>query len=180
MRRAQLFSQDIIFAILIVLFALSLWFMLRNRVLHTLSLSEYKRTTAESASRAMGQLLESAGEPTDWHTMQSVNETTLASLGLASSRNTLDTNKVTRFVELANEGGANYAAMKKLLGLEQSGYAFNFTVSLLNGTSLYAVNRTPSAFGSSPYSTLNTTVVVERYALLNNSFVKVTLGVWIE
>jgi hypothetical protein len=76
---------------------------------------------------------------------------------------------------------ADYISIKRLLGLDREGYTFNFTVSSLSGMILYSVNYTPSAtLGNASYAEVNTTASIERFALLNNSLVKLTLGVWIE
>ena len=401
MRRAQLFSQDIIFAMILVIFLLSLWVMLRDRVLHLISTTGDRMEIDEATSNALSQLLESTGSPSNWDRLPTINETTVESIGLVSNRNSLDSEKVDKFVNLAagqpnsslslaalwhlNEGsgtaiydssgngntgsfyntpdwvggkfgnglqfiwaspyeavvvddsnsldingnltielwfkqpivtnleqgllnkgntasftdsnyeawlddtkiyasvangtayqdimsastiqadtwyhvaftadgtnltlyvngvrenstsqtmtpksnsnqlvigaeaaggmllffngtidevaiysraksaeeiatdsreeiladlGVRYSYLKKLLGLDRSGYRFNFTVSTLSGTNLYNVSYTPSAtLGNASYAAVNTTAVIERFALLNGSMVKVTLGVWIE
>jgi hypothetical protein len=180
MKKAQLFSQDILFAIVLVLFVFSLWLILRDRVLHVISVSEDRREIDEAASDAMSQLLESAGRPTNWNRLSAINETTVESIGLVGDRNILDSDKVAKFVDLADDGGTNYTTIKKLLGLDKSGYKFNFTISTLSGGILHSVNYTPSTSGNASYAALNTTAFAERFALLNNSMVKVTLGVWIE
>ena len=108
MRRAQLFSQDIIFAIALVLFILSIWLVLRDRVLHLISTSEDKREIDEAASNALSQLLETSGKPTNWDKLSYINDSTVENIGLVSSRNTLDSEKVEKFVRLAN--GKNSSA----------------------------------------------------------------------
>jgi len=181
MRKAQLFSNDIIFAVVLVLFTFSMWLILRDRVLNMVSTSEDRREIDEAASDALGQLLETPGRPSNWNRLQTINETTVESLGLVSDRNILDSEKVSQFVTLAGSGGDNYSIAKKLLGLDRSGYRFNFTVSSLSGMVLHSVNYTPSAtLGNASYAALNTTASIDRFALLNNSLVKVSLGVWIE
>jgi len=181
MRKAQLFSQDIIFAMTLVLFIFSMWLILRDRVLYLISASEYKRDIDEVTSNALSQLLETSGKPTSWNRLSAINETTVESMGIASERNVLDPEKTEKFIDLASDEGTNYTIVKKLLGLDKSGYAFNFTISYLNGTSLYNATHTPSNdISMADYAALNTTVVIERFALLNDSLVKVTLGVWIE
>lgn len=187
MQRGQLFSQDIIFAIVLVLLTFSLWLTLRQRVLGVILMSDDRRQLDEAASSAMGQLLESSGMPTNWERLplgndSNINETIVNSIGLVSDRNNLDTGKITVFVNMANSSVDNYTTTKKLLGLNREGYEFNFTISSLDGTLLYSVNNTPatSAAYSASYSAVNTTSFVERFALLNNSLVKVAMGVWIE
>jgi hypothetical protein len=398
-RKAQLFSEDIIFAMVLVLFIFSIWLVLRDRVLHLISTSEDKRELDEAASDALSQLLETSGKPTNWNSLSSINETTVESIGLVSDKNTLDSEKVEKFVRLArgknssaslaalwhfdegsdtvvydssgngntgsfyntpdwvggkfgsglqflssdtehiivsdsnsldmggsltielwfkkplsgvstpgywlvNKGdthnhndsnyevwlhndekiragigsgtgeqnvtsmstvqpnvwyhvaftadgtnltlyvngvrenstsqilnplpnngdltissrttadvlfrfngtidevaiysraksaeeiaadaadkiasASDYTSIKKLLGLDRSGYNFNFTISSLTGTTLHSVYYIPSTIGNASYAAVNTTAFIERFALLNNSLVKVTLGVWIE
>jgi hypothetical protein len=101
MRKAQLFSEDIIFAMILVLFVFSLWLMLRNRVTSMISTSEDKRQIDEAASNALSQLLESGGVPTNWNTLNPANDTNIGSIGLVSDRNVLDTGKVAKFMRLA-------------------------------------------------------------------------------
>jgi len=181
MRRAQLFSQDIIFAIVLVLFTFSLWLILKDRVLHVISITEDRREIDEAASDALSQLLETSGRPTNWDRLSTINETTVESIGVAKERNVLDSEKVETFVIMAGNGGANYTAVMKLLGLDRSGYRFNFTISNLSGSTIYGVNYTPSSnLGNASFSAANTTAFIERFALLNDSLVRVTLGVWIE
>lgn len=180
MRRAQLFSQDIIFAIVLVLFTFSVWLILFDRVFTTISTNEFRRNIDESTASAMSQLLESSGVPTNWNNLSTINETTVGSIGLVSSRNVLDPAKVSTFVSLAGSGGSNYTTMKRLLGLDREGYAFNLTITSLNGTVLYNVSNTPSVGPyNASYAAVNTTASIDRFALLNNSLVKVTMGVWI-
>jgi hypothetical protein len=181
MKRGQLFSQDIMFAIVLMLFTFSLWLTLRQRVLNVILTSDDRRQLDEAASSAMCQLLESSGMPTNWESLSVINETTINSInsiGLVSNRNNLDTGKITAFTNTAD----NYTTIKKLLGLNREGYKFNFTISSLDGTVLYSINNTPttSAVYNASYSAVNTTSFVERFALLNNSLVKVVMGVWIE
>ena len=182
MKRGQLFSQDIMFAMVLVLFTFSLWLTLRQRVLNVIVTSDDRRQLDEAASSAMSQLLESSGMPTNWEWLSVINETTVNSLGLVSDRNNLNSGKIGIFVAMANQSGNNYTTIKKLLGLNREGYKFNFTISSLDGTVLYSINNTPttSAAYNASYSAVNTTSFVERYALLNNSLVKVAMGVWIE
>jgi len=181
MRKAQLFSEDIIFAIVLVLFTFSLWLILRDRVLSMISAGETRRQLDEATSDALSQLLETSGNPANWNQLSTIDETTVASIGIASSRNTLDSDKIDKFINISNSEGSNYTTIKRLLGLDRAGYKFNFTISSLDGVTLYDVSRLPSGeLGNASYASLNTTAFIERFALLNNSLVKVTLGVWIE
>ncbi|MEM3556122.1 MAG: hypothetical protein QXF56_05370 [Candidatus Micrarchaeia archaeon] len=179
MRKAQLFSQDIIFAIILALFLLSMWFVLRDRVLHSISTSNDRTLIDEAASNALSQLLETSGNPSNWNKLGIINDNTVWSIGLVSERNVIDSEKLEKFVDLSN--GDNYTTIKRFIGLERESYEFNFTVYSLDGSVLYNTTRSPSAsYGNASYSTMNTTALVERYALLNNSLVKLRLGVWIE
>ncbi|NYZ78588.1 hypothetical protein H0N99_00395 [Candidatus Micrarchaeota archaeon] len=180
MRKGQLFSQDIIFAMLLVLFIFALWLNLRERVLNVITASDDRRQLDEAAFSATSQLLESSGVPSNWDKLSNIDDTTVSSIGIVSDRNNLDPGKTAVFVSMANNGGDNYTILKKLLGLNRESYRFNFTISSLNGTSIYSVNYTPSGTYNASYAATNTTAFVERFALLNNSVVKVTLGVWIE
>jgi hypothetical protein len=180
MRKGQLFSQDIIFAMLLVLFTFALWLTLRDRVLTVTTTSDDQRQLDEAAFSAMSQLLESSGVPSNWDRLSTINDTTVSSIGIVSDRNNLDPGKTAVFVSMASSGGNNYTIAEKLLGLNKASYMFNFTISYLNGTPIYDVNYTPSGTYNASYAATNTTVSVERFALLNNSVVKVTMGVWIE
>jgi hypothetical protein len=111
MKKAQLFTQDILFALVIVIFVFSLWLILRDRVLTMISTSEDKRQIDEAASNALSQLVESAGVPSNWNTLYPGNETTIGSLGLMSDRNVLDSAKLSRFVRLAGGHSSSLAAL---------------------------------------------------------------------
>jgi len=180
MKKAQLFSNDIIFAIVLVLFTFTLWLTLRQRVLNVITTSDDRRQLDEAASSAMSQLLESSGVPSNWDRLSTIDDTTVKSVGIVSDRNNLDSGKTAEFVNMANSGGNNYTIAKQLLGLNRESYKFNFTVSSLGGDAIYSINYIPSGTYNASYAATNTTAFVERFALLNNSLVKVTLGVWIE
>jgi len=180
MKKAQLFSNDIIFAILLVLFTFTLWLTLRERVLNIITTSDDRRQLDEAASSAMSQLLESSGVPSNWDRLSTIDDTTVSSIGIVSDRNNLDSGKTSVFVSTASSDDTNYTITKQLLGLNRESYKFNFTVSSLSGNTIYSINYTPSGDYNASYAATNTTAFVERFALLNNSLVKVTLGVWIE
>lgn len=114
MRKGQLFSQDIIFAIVLVLFTFSLWLILRDRVLHVISITEDRREIDEAASEAIGQLLETSGRPTNWNRLSAIDENTVESVGLASERNVLDSDKVDKFVGLAKNQISSFVLLAAL------------------------------------------------------------------
>ncbi len=118
MRKAQLFSEDIIFAIVLVIFIFSLWLSMRDRVQSMISTSEDKREIDEAASSAMSQLVESDGVPPNWNMLTPINETTVGSIGLANGRNVLDSGKVAKFVRLLG-GHANASTLAALWHLDE-------------------------------------------------------------
>jgi hypothetical protein len=147
MRKAQLFSQDIIFAIVLVLFAFSVWLILRERVLSMISTSEDKRQIDEAAANAMGQLLESGGIPTNWNALYPINETSIGSIGLVSDRNVLDSGKVSRFIRLA--GGHSTSSLAGLWHFDEgSGTAVSDASGNGNNGSDSSASWVSGRFGS--------------------------------
>ena len=177
-KKAQMFSEDIIFAIFILVFLLSLFFVVTGRVITVISATEDRNELDEVTLIALNQLLESSGNPSNWNLLGDINESSVKSIGLVTDKGVLDADKVQKFFNLTLDSNS-YNSTKILLGLIRKNYKFNATIYLLNGTLLYSINATPS-YITTEYAAINNTAKIDRFALLNNSLVKFSLGVWSE
>ncbi|NYZ79111.1 hypothetical protein H0N99_03095 [Candidatus Micrarchaeota archaeon] len=149
MKKAQLFSEDIIFAIVLVIFIFSLWLAMRERVQSMISTSEDKREIDEAASNAMSQLVESDGVPPNWNTLTTINETTVGSIGLANGRNVLDSGKVTKFMRLLG-GHANASTLSALWHFDEGSGTTIYDSSGNGNTGTFAgmINWVTGKFGN--------------------------------
>jgi hypothetical protein len=101
MQKAQMFSEDMIFALFILIFLFSLFFVVTDKVTSTITVTEDRSELDEVASIAINQLLESSGKPSNWNLLDKINETTVENIGIVSEKNVLDSEKVNKFVRLA-------------------------------------------------------------------------------
>lgn len=174
--KGQLFSEDLLFAMIFVTFLLALYAILASRVTYAADDYLLREQLRGDAQDAAAQLVGSPGAPMNWHQAQ-VNDS-MQSLGLAGRRGVLSQEKAAKFFSLAADSD-EYNSTKRLLGLETRAERFNATLSLLNGTVVYSLNATPSSQFPS-YGQTNITSTVTRLAVLNGSIVKLTLVVWLE
>ena len=121
-----------------------------------------------AAQFASESLFTTAGEPTGWEKITTLNETNVISFGLVQTRNDLDNNKLAKLAQL-NASDANYSLVVQKLGL--AGYQMHLVITDLDG------NITYNDFGR--ISGLNNSVVLERFVLINKSIVaKARVEVW--
>jgi len=177
-KKAQMFSEDMIFAFLILVFLFFLFFTLANKVIDILSITEDRSELNEATSTALDQLLENSGKPSNWNVLGEINESIIETMGLVTDEKVLDIDKVQKFFNLTPDS-SSYNSTKILLGLTRKNYRFNATIHSLNGTLLYSITATPT-YAATEYAAINNTAKIDRFALLNNSLVKFSLGVWIE
>lgn len=173
-----MFSEDMIFALLILIFLFSLFLIITDKVISAIGITEDKSELDEVASIAINQLIETSGKPSNWNLLGDINESNTQSIGLVTDKKVLDSDKVQKFFNLTPNSNS-YNSTKILLGLTRKNYKFNATIYSLSGTLLYSINVTPS-YTTTEYTAINNTAQIDRFALLNNSLVKFTLGVWSE
>jgi hypothetical protein len=178
MQKAQMFSEDMVFALFILIFLFSLFFVVTDKVTSTITVTEDRSELDEVASIAINQLLETSGNPSNWNLLGDINESNVQSMGLVADKKVLDADKVQKFFNLTSDSNS-YNSTKILLGLTRKNYKFNATIYSLNGVLLYSINATPS-YTTTEYAAINNMAKIDRYALLNNSLVKFSLGVWSE
>jgi hypothetical protein len=192
--KAQIFSTDLIFAliifILILLSTTYLWDYSREKI----TLSEERNDLEIVARNAMSSLLLKEGNPSNWSDLpiESFNKTIIKNLGLAGNisinglnRSTssataalvnkgsrvLDESKVSRLVELNDE---KYSVYKELLAIKGSGYEFALDINVWNGTDYELRN----SIGLEPYDNASNIVTIYRYGLLNQSWVHLRMQAW--
>ncbi len=144
--------------------------ILSDRLGNRLSSSEQAIELAGAAEAAAAQLVASPGKPLDWNRIE-FSEAVVDSIGLAESRNSLDSEKVEKFFELAANQTA-LASIQRMLGLARPGY--NFSITLYNQTGA-AVNQTgPEPPVQKPAAS------ADRVGVLNGSLARIRLVVWVD
>lgn len=171
-KRGQMFSTDMLIAIVIFIVILMGVIWLGDFVNEKIYYNENRRSMAVMASYAASGLVETAGSPFSWDSLSDAdfNETNVLSLGLAEDEGgawQLDYGKVVRLGELYP---AKYETMKKLIGLRGADYEFQIVVS---SEGLPAVSA-----GLAPELNSSNVIVIERDALINSSYANVTLLFW--
>ncbi|MFH0818011.1 MAG: hypothetical protein V1909_05270, partial [Candidatus Micrarchaeota archaeon] len=115
--KAQVFSYDLVFALMAVAFLL--WYSVNaaNALAGRIDSVEKDNRMAEVAQSAFAQLTESPGDPPNWAGLEA------NSLGLAESRGVLDRAKVENFALLA-ENQSNYDDTRAILSMNRQGGAY--------------------------------------------------------
>ena len=103
-------------------------------------------------------LIKTPGDPSNWPSLQTINSTTINSLGFASSDNVLE------FDKLDGASSIDYPELKKILGLSKEDVFI--TVSDLASSNKSRIYE----YG---FARNDTSVVVTRYGLLNGTLVEV-------
>ncbi len=163
--KAQIFSYDLVFALLIVGFMI--WYVMSasNALAAKVDYVEKENRMSEVAQSALDQLTESPGDPSNWSGFGA------NSIGLAESKGVLDSSKVQKLVSLAGtEGG--YENARAMLSMNRQGGAFLFNLKVLgpDGEKLSSLGpKEPS--GISVAST-------SRTMLMDGKVVTVLLKTW--
>jgi len=171
MGKGQLFSYDILFASVFLVFTLSLFVLTANNISSQIGDAEARMKMGGAAQDAADALVRTPGDPSNWQ-LQPVDENATRSLGLAMRPGELDPAKVSTFFAIAN-GSAQYDSTIYLLALTSGSYRYNASIELFNGTVLYSLPRYPP---SAPVRT----VAVERFAMLNGTVVRFKMVIWDE
>ncbi len=171
-KEGQIFSTDILIAILIFIVILAGIIWLGDFVNEKISYNENRRNMAVMAAYAASGIMETPGSPEDWNELAEgdFNETNVLSLGLADSELgawQLDSGKVYRLEELYP---SRYETLKMLVGLRGADYEFQLRIS--------PEGMIPVSVGLLPELNSSNVIVVERHALLNGSYTNITLLFW--
>ena len=167
MDRAQIFSLDIFIAvgifILIILSTMTVWEYSREKI----SVNEMRNDMEIIARNSLSVLVETRGNPSNWSSYV-FNESNINSLGLADGFLVLNQTKISSLVL------GNYQAAKRILGILGPNYEFRLNLAVWNGNA-YADTY---SIGLIPNSSASEVVRVERFALLNGTWAKVTMKLW--
>lgn len=171
--KGQFFSVDAIFAsiifILIILSVQSYWDYSMEKINYAGS-----REELEASSRnAINLLLLSGGVPSNWTEINSssFNQSSVQSIGLINSDQLiLDSSKIDKFLQINT---TNYNALKNIMGIPEK-YEFEIKFYRWNETDyvLYAYA------GSALLDNATDVVNINRYAVLNNTWMRISFRGW--
>jgi hypothetical protein len=172
--RAQFWSFDLIFAVVIFCFAITIlaytWFNINNQLA-----SEYSSTSIllQLQAQTLSQGLMSPGAPGNWqNTVNTLSTPTWSgvSVGLATaqSSSSISASKLYTFMSMANY---NYLATKPPLGVAFDYYITIVSPSAANAISI-SIGKNPSTNGALA------TYAQKMSATLNGIPVVVTVNVW--
>ena len=135
--KGQIFTTDLILAVTVFLFVLTLTIIYSNQVANRVGYWEEANDRENAALWASSALVLSSGEPSNWENLalEDIN-----SIGLAGSKSVLLPSKLQRLVDL-NSG--HYSEAKALLGLAK--YGVRIEVSDLNKQLLNAFGLEPGS-----------------------------------
>jgi hypothetical protein len=171
-KEAQLFSADMLLAIIIFVMILVSVMWLSDFLNEKIRYDENRRMMGITAGYAMSSLVETPGSPDNWETFSTsyFNETNVRSLGLADKGYggwQLDTAKVAR---LSTLGSSKYDEIRDMIGLRGSGYEYYLTISPASGSAV--------AIGILPEANSTNIIVASRGAMMNSSYTNVSLFLW--
>ncbi len=184
MKKAQMFSLDLIFASIIFIGIITIlinsWTTASNRAYYD---EQYKRLELSARSLA-NLLLQTEGNPSNW------TSASVSSIGLAQSTslNRLNTTFKSRPAGL-NKRGAWYLDSTKVNALQAMDYILSKTLMGLSADEHYYLiisQWNNSAYvpyyvlGMPPYANATNVVGLERFALLNNNWARFEFRVWAE
>lgn len=135
--RGQFFSQDLVIAIGVFIFALVVFFSASNSIFSQTSLFDGQKSIDEVMHSVTNTLVLSPGLPANW---ENTGIDSAFALGLASANNDIAPAKAASFVSLLNDP-TSYGKVKEKLGLGPFDLHFRLFDSLgntivLNGASL--------------------------------------------
>jgi hypothetical protein len=157
------FSTDFLAASIIFLFTLGFVLVYHMEAGIWIAEKEAERDHYNEAITALNNLLASPGEPPNWERLSSLDQ--VKSIGLVSTRNVLDSNKLQKLVDL---NSTQYQTLKTLAGVVRND--LELTVRNMDGTALYQFGITPSSDKQ--------IAKVRRIARLNNIYVIVEAKVF--
>jgi hypothetical protein len=172
-RKAQLFSTDMIIAIMlfILIFISIVW---AGDFINTkIQSRENGRVMAIMADYAISSLVETQGEPAGWQNLADAafNETNVKSLGLSLSSTepwVLDLTKIDRLAQLDS---VKYETIKRILGLRGANFEFLLRLEQKDRPSGIRI-------GIEPLQDSQNIILLSRQALINSSYSNLTLIIW--
>ncbi|MFH1470491.1 MAG: hypothetical protein ABIF01_01975 [Candidatus Micrarchaeota archaeon] len=136
--RGQVFSYDLVFALMVVAFLL--WYSINaaNAFAEKISDVEMNNRMSEVAQSAILQLTQSPGNPSNWESLE------VKSIGVAESRGVLDRRKIERLAYLS-EDMESYDKLRALLSFNRQGgaYLFSLKITEIDGRVAYSVGPEP-------------------------------------
>ncbi len=170
MKRAQIFSLDIILAVIIFISIIIIVINAWDSTLEKTILNEQRNNLELLARNAFSLLIQTEDSGGLTVSLGSDNST-YNSRPMGLNKNgawNLDTTKITDLQAM------DYLASKNLLGLLRNDEQYYLTISEWDSTQ-YVQTYT---LGLSPYANTTTIINLERFALLNNNWAKLNLKVW--
>lgn len=182
MKKAQMFSLDLIFASIIFIGIITIlinsWTTASNKAYY----SEQHRKLELSARSLSNLLLQTEGNPSNW------TSTSIGSIGLAlsTSQAGLNTTFKSRPAGL-NKRGAWYLDSAKLNALQAMDYLQSKALMELSADEHYYMivsQWNNSAYvpyyvlGMPPYANATNIIGIERFAMLNNKWARFEFRVW--
>lgn len=184
MKKAQIFSMDMMFAAIIFIGVLMIIVYLWDTSIRIIASDESRKSLELDARNIVSQLLMREGYPSDW-----TSNSVISAIGLtvSSSMNFLNSTYKSRAMGLSNRGlgvldasklnalqNMNYTQSKPYLGIFEEDKNYYLLVQRWNGTGYIQTN----AIGIAPYTNATTVINVDRFGLMDNNFVKFNLRVW--
>ncbi|RLG19248.1 hypothetical protein DRN67_03235 [Candidatus Micrarchaeota archaeon] len=135
MKRAQIFSSDFIFSVVLFTIVLLILFPIWNNITYQTQEAEARKEMQISTIAIADLLTRSTGSPADW------NASTVKSIGLANSAHELNTTKFLRLKQIEHEDA------KDLLGIPT--YNISINITQRNGyLATSGIARSPVAYYS--------------------------------
>ena len=168
--KAQFWSFDVIFAMVIFILALSIlgftWYGVNNQLSIGYSSSS---TVAQLQAHSLAQNLLSPGVPANWQSVVSVTNTLTwanvsTGLGTSYSGSNLSASKLYTLMAMA---GYNYQATKYELGI-----SYDYYITIYSGTININIGRNPANYGAL------TEYVEKRSAFLGGTPITLQVIVW--
>ncbi|MEK6941884.1 MAG: hypothetical protein AABW85_03440 [archaeon] len=153
--RGQIFSTDLIIAGAVFLLIATMTILYSNQMAQNISATETANAREQAAIAAANSLVYSPGTPGNWENYPEI--TGVESIGIAKTRNEIDSQKLGRIILLSQ---TNYTEIKDLLGLSKYGF-FVSVQNMQNNQPIYQ-------FGTLPLAEKETSTV-NRIATLNGS-----------
>ncbi len=165
-RMAQLFSIDLVFAMLAFSALIGAFLLINSKVTSRIEEASIENSLSADSRRALQTLLTTGGSPSNWTLEENVSR--IFSIGMASSRFLVDSGKLARLEEL---NSSNYSTIKSLLGISKPGYEFELSVKYANGTTapIAGLRKTDSNKPSS---------ISNSFAVLDGESALISLNLW--
>ena len=164
--KGQIWTVDFMAGLVAISFVLLIYVLLWNTLVIRWTTLAKQSTMSSSAYFASESLLATSGEPKSWEMLPHIDDN-ISAIGLTNGRNELNSLKVAKLI---SENATAYSTIKSRLGLQL--YDFGFKITDLSGNVEYY------RFGKLATGSLNNTISLDRFALLNNTPVIFHMEVW--